>query len=252
MQNARLSSILKQWLRPSRLIPLLTILGAGAAVVLSRLQVTKLSIAEEIVISLLALLAADALSERIGILEGIENRLSNLSTRQLLKSRAEIPSYEEKVAHASEICILAVSAISLIHRFLSNFESRVKDGCELRVVLLDPDAPSLDTWDLLSKSPTTESDIRSALQLFKQVMDVETNKGKCEVRLADVFLPFSIVAFDTGKETGEMHIEYYTYKTALSERPHIYLTSRDSSHWFSFYQQQFEQIWSEATLWTPE
>jgi membrane protein implicated in regulation of membrane protease activity len=48
----------KQWIKPNRLIPLLTILGAGTAIVLSLLGVIKLSVAENIIIALLALLAS--------------------------------------------------------------------------------------------------------------------------------------------------------------------------------------------------
>ena len=64
----------KQWLRPSRLVPVIAILGAGIAITLSLLKVINLSIAEDIVIALLALLAVYALTERLDLLERIERK----------------------------------------------------------------------------------------------------------------------------------------------------------------------------------
>jgi hypothetical protein len=71
----------KRWLRPSHLVPLLTILTAGAAIVLSLLKLIELSVAEEIVIALLALLAVDALNERLSLLERMRARLEHLSAQ---------------------------------------------------------------------------------------------------------------------------------------------------------------------------
>ncbi|MCP3683266.1 MAG: hypothetical protein GY861_11310, partial [bacterium] len=151
MSNSNLSSRWKQWFNPNRLIPLLTILGAGTAIVLSFLGVIVLSTAENIIIALLALLAIDALTERLSILERIESRISNLSTGQTLTSRMEIPAVEEQAAKASEICVVAISGISLSVRYFAFFERKIKQGCKIRIILLNPDTTSLQTWDLQSK-----------------------------------------------------------------------------------------------------
>lgn len=251
MRPVNSSSPFKKWINPNRIIPLLTILGAGTAIVLSLLGLITLSIAESIIIALLALLASDALSERLSVLEKIESRLSSLSFGQPLRARTDLPSIEERAGHASEICIIAVSAISLVTNHLSFFEKKIQDGCKIRFLLLDPNGPSLQTWDLLSYISKTEPDIKRTLEYLKKLVQIEQTKGKCEIRLTQVLLPFSMVAIDLQKNTGSMVVEYHIFKTAFSERPHVFLTRQNSSKWFDFYRQQFEQAWSEATVWTP-
>ncbi|MCL4295057.1 MAG: hypothetical protein KJ077_04990 [Anaerolineae bacterium] len=251
MQFVTSKSKFRQWLKPSRLIPLLTILGAGVALILSLLGLINLSVAENIVIALLGLLAIDALSERLSLLERIEKKLSNLSVEQTLRTRNDIPSLEEQAGYASEICILAVSGITLV-RHIAFFESKLRDGCKIRIVLLDPDGPSLQTWKRLdSRVPNTESEITTTLQYFKQLIQVNKAKGRCEIRLLDVFLPFSMFATDISKETGTILLAYHVYQSAPGERPHVYLTLQDSSYWYDFYRRQFEQAWSNAAIWTP-
>ena len=57
----------KQWIKPNRLVPLLTILGAGTVLTLSLLGAIAFNLFENITIALLALLAVDALTERLSV-----------------------------------------------------------------------------------------------------------------------------------------------------------------------------------------
>lgn len=101
------------------------------------------------------------------------------------------------------------------------------------------------------KVSTTETDIKSALEMLKGLMQMEKAKGKCEVRLSKAFLPFSIFIADPNKDNGSMIVEFYTHKTTLSDRPHVQLSRSQDQHWFDFFRAQFEQIWAESEKWTP-
>ena len=248
MQSTNSSARWKRWFRPGRLVPLLTILGAATVLVLSLLKVFQLDLPDEVIIALLALLAIDALTERLGLLENIEVKLAGLSVGQALRKRADIPPIEEQALYGSEICIAAISAISVVVRYQSVFESKLRAGCNVRVILLDPSSPALQTWNLLGKTPV-DSDIRSALEYFKGFSQVEGARGKCEVRLLNVFLPFSMLAVDPQEDSGSMVIEYHAYKMPFNERPHVFLTQRGDPWWFAYYKQQFEKAWSDARVW---
>lgn len=63
------------WIRPQRSIPLATAVGAFVALLLAGLGILTVSIPEGVVLSLLGLLAIDALVERMGILERIQHSL---------------------------------------------------------------------------------------------------------------------------------------------------------------------------------
>lgn len=104
----------KRWIKPSRLIPYLTILGAGGVGVLSWLGAITLSIPEVVIIALLGLLAIDALIERLDILERIDTKLNQITTSQVnLKRRLDLPSVGEQALNASEICIITIAATTL-------------------------------------------------------------------------------------------------------------------------------------------
>ena len=146
-------SLLKQWLRLNRLIPLLTILGAGIALILSLLGSIQLTVPEGIVIALLGLLVIDALTERLTVLETIDARLRNLSGGQSLKGREAIPPIDQRLDRAREVCIAVVSGHSLFSGHLALFERLLRDGCTIRVLLLDPNGASVTAWDQTEQVP---------------------------------------------------------------------------------------------------
>lgn len=240
----------KKWLAPSRLVPLMTILGAGVAIVLSLIKIVQLSTADEIIIALLALVAVDALNERLNLLEKIESRLSNLSSEQVLKSRYAMQNPIAQASYASEICICVIHGTSVIFPYTGFYAAKLKDGCNIRIILLAPDSPVIDSINLRSKHSQTKQHILSALENLKGLTTLQAT-GKCEVRLTSTSIPFSMFAVDLKKGSGSMNVEYYAYKVSIDDRPHVLLTASNCPYWFNYYRQQFEQIWSDAVTWTP-
>lgn len=238
----------KRWLKWSRLVPFLTIIGAGTALVLSLLSILKLTVPESIIISLLALLSIDSLIERTNILERLEHRLNNLSSDQLLKKRVSMPRPNEQAQYASEICILGVSAHFAIPQYRGFYEKKIRTGCKLRVILLDPASPSLENWKLLSKSTLTTGHIEGTLSILKELMQKPGMKGKCEVRLSKVYYPFSIFAVDMKSKAGSMVVEFYPYDIPIDDRPHIQLAAASNPDWFIHFKEQFESAWSDARV----
>ena len=169
-----------------------------------------------------------------------------------LQNRSSLMPVRELAQTASEISFLGVSGISVLINELGFLEQKMKAGCKLRFILLDPSSPALRTWILLDRIPTTEADIKTSLEILKGLMQMEKVKGKCEVRLSKVYPPFALLISDINKNTGLMNVEFYTYKTTLSERPHVQLSQVHDKNWFDFYRAQFEQFWSDAEKWNPE
>jgi hypothetical protein len=165
----------KRWFTPSRLVPLLTIAGAGTAIVLSLIKVVQFSTAEEIIIALLALVSVDALNERLSILEKIEARLGSLSTEQVLKGRHSIKNPVEEAKYASEICICVIHGASVIFPYVGFYESKLKDGCNIRIILLNPDSSSIEGINLLTRHLQTKQHILSALEGVKGLLAVNAS-----------------------------------------------------------------------------
>ena len=97
------------------MIPLLTILEAGISIVLSLIGAINLNeTADRIIIALLALVAVDALNERLNVFEKIEARLSYLSSDRGLKGRYAMQKPVDQAANSPEICLCVVHGTSII------------------------------------------------------------------------------------------------------------------------------------------
>jgi hypothetical protein len=252
MRHAGSRKSWRRWLTLRRLIPLAIIVVAGGAGILSRLGLLQAKPIESVLLAVLALLAVDALTERINLLERIEERLSNLTSVSGLRERAQIPLIHEEAVDASEIVVVGASLISWVVPHYDFFERQMKRGCKFRFLLLDPTSPAVPVWDLTTRSPVIKIDIERTLESLKLMKQAEKDsRGRCEVRLGKVFPPFSMIAVDPAKDTGWMIVEIHTYKRTLGERPHIRLSHMSDNKWFDFYVGQYEQLWEDSTIWDP-
>lgn len=247
---SQLLQVMKQWLRPSRLVPLLTILGAGTALILNLLNVLQLAIPEQIIIALLTLLAVDSLTERLAILEKIEMHLKGLPEKQTLKKRNEMSPVYERIKDASSIDILVVSGTSIILPYIGHYKERLKNNCHIRIILLDPDSPSLQNWGwLIGRENIEKAAIEMVLENLKNLTSLPGVKGTCKIRFTQVLLPFSLFSVNTNLNSGTMNVEYHAYKVAIDERPHLSLSVNDDPYWFNYYKQQFEKAWDSSKIW---
>lgn len=166
-----------------------------------------------------------------------------------LKKKSERISVTEFAKEASEICILVVTGASVITDNIGFHKTKLREGCNIRAILLDPkEKRSLQTWERLKGRSVTKR-LETSLHELEYLRLLPEAKGKCDFRVSKVFLPFSICAADLNKESGSMNVEYHSYKFDIDKRPHVHLTASDSPYWFEYYRQQFEQFWKDAREW---
>lgn len=237
----------RDWLKVGRLIPLTTVLVALTIGILTLLNLFQATLAEGIIITLLALLATDTLVERIGILEKVESQISALTTPSHLRDRSQLVRVEDMGLGATEIIAAGPTLISLLITNNDFFAQRMSEGCKLRFLLLDVNSLGAQVWDSAQRIPTTKEDSQSSLKTLDGLLRMKGVKGKCEVRLSTYLLPFSLLAINPTKDSGQMNLEFLTPKTSLANRPHLHLTKRDAEKWFNFFINQFELLWAEAT-----
>lgn len=242
----------RSWLKLSRIIPLTTVLGAGIANVLALIGILQLTVFENIVIVLLALLSIDSLIERTSILEKIEKRLSYLSVTYSLRTRDEMLKISVQAENASEICLVAVHGTSAIVPNIHFLEKKIQENCRIRIVLLEPESIAVNVWDEIKGDKTTLPYLHSSLEALRRLLQNPESRKNCEVRLLNVFLPYSMVAVDLNKDTGAMTVEYGGYRTTIDGRPHVFITSASDKYWFDYYKKQFETVWTNAKKWNPD
>ncbi len=234
-------------IRLSHIVGILTILGAGCAVILSLLRVIELTRAEEIIIALLGLIAIDALIERLHILEKIEAKLDREQHKPILRKRVEAITPDEMAKNASSIYVLAISACSIAIPYVDLYERKLREGCNIKFILLSPNSKYLSAVDFQNlDNIQTKLHIDATLEALTPLAKRRSYKGKFEIRLSETFFPYSIIGVDFEKTTGKMTVEFHCYKVPLDSRPHIFLEKEKDPYWFNFYQNQFELAWANA------
>jgi hypothetical protein len=228
----------------------LTIVIAIGLSILNLFGLAPDTMVASLTLAVLGLLAITSLVNRYQIEEQL-NKIGQQSSH-FLRERSQLPSFHERGQSATEIVIVGVSAITAITPHLDFFEQKMRTGATLRFLLLDPENPSAQVFNLISKVPDVQADIKQTLKSLNLLILMEQKfDGKCLVRLSDVFLPFGLAAFDPGKDIGFMNIEMYAYKKTLGERPHFVLTQGKDKKWFDYYKSQYEQLWKNSKAWKP-
>jgi hypothetical protein len=244
-----------------------------AAVILGAdiLGISSISIFFEIVLAVLALLVYNAIDQRhtqeelekqlnsieqqlqenqsiiMQNMSDINSMLKKNATFNMVRDRSQLVDIEEMAAGATEIAAAGITLVSIVTPRYDFFTQKAREGCKLRFLLLDPDSLAAQVWNSGQRIITTSEDNATTLKTLQRLMQNKGLKGKCEVRLTQFQLPFSIVITDPDKDQGRMNVEFLAYKTSLPRRPHIHLSRRESEKWFKFFSNQFEQLWSDAT-----
>jgi len=235
-----------RWLRLDRLVPFLTLFGAGLLGTLALLGKIQVDLAHGAIITILVLLASDALVARIGVLERIEEKLPSSKASTTLRPHSLIVKTSEQAATAREICICGIHNSLAIVPHEGFLKARLKDEMKIKVVLLDPSSDNTRVWDrITNKEPgSTSRQIESSLSVLR-VLDSALG-GLIQVRLVDIILPFSIFGVDLERPWGSITVEYQFFGVATDQRPHIRMSRNGRDEWYEFYKSQFDLVFKDG------
>lgn len=210
------------------------------------------------ILLILSLLATSILIDRFTRLNRIEKSTSDLksilgdegggiSVDRVLSTRKELHALESRLSGAKEIFILGGSLFRLTSEYLSFFEEKAKEKCLLRFLVVSPDSQAIK---YIAKSIVYEVDdtrkyknhVRTSLQNLKKLGLAYPEQVR--IRLYDVVPSYSVLgSIELNEPESEMMIEFYTYKTPTRDRPHLILNKGRDQHWFSYFKEQFEELW---------
>jgi hypothetical protein len=216
---------------------------------------------DNIALLLLGFLGVDALLEKLGYLDRIEKTLKALESPPagaFLKVKDRRPPLEKRLEHAREIWISGKALSAITTSQYGFLEDKLRDGCSIRVLAIDPDSPAAR---VASKSSPTMPDpdmyaaqIRASLSLLDQLKNVRADstgpgrrkRGTIERRTLDFVPSVSLLAVNPGRADGQLSVELYPYQGAVAGRPAFMLTAERDRRWYDYFVQRFKAMWKDA------
>jgi len=97
-----------------------------------------------------------------------------------------------------------------------------------------PDGPSVT--DL-------KRDLENNLHILRAI--AETREG-LEIRLVDYLAPYTLYAYDPGRENGSMELRLGSFHGQHEKRPTFLLQRDRDPNWFDYFSAQFLSVWEGA------
>ena len=251
----------QSWIKPERLVPLATVIGAFIALLLAALGILTVSVPEGVMLSLLALLAADALVERMGILERIQRSLELMN--QSVKSEPHLvwepdmfrdEPFENYLKGANELFVSGGSLIGLFREqreVIERWLSQTPDA-KLRLILVDPKLVREGKLSVESLYRDTDNGENEGRELYARETEralgmiaslQKSFPGKIEVRLTKETPSVTVMMVDRSKARVSVNL----YRIYPTQRPAFILSKTRHPTWFRpFEERYYIELWSKS------
>lgn len=202
---------------------------------------------------------------------GLSDRIEQLVRRLELAERpsaeeffTKLPDLDPHIRYASQIDMCGVTLTSAINKHYGIIRERLQKGATVRLLIVDPDSRALEMSALRSESPdadyygkrleATFNDLHSlcrSLQYFRQGQQTAPLTGTIEVRLLPFAPSFGIYKFSNDQDNGTVLVEIFPHKSGFVSVPAFALVPERDGKWYSYFVDQFEDMWQSANPWDP-
>jgi hypothetical protein len=250
----------QKWMKLERLIPLGTVLGGFIAILLATLGVIQMSIPEGIILSLVGLLAADALIERMDVLEKIKQELDLLNNPHNLEPRLtwehdvfKNEPFEKYLQGAKELFISGGSLIGFIRdqkEILEKWLYQTPDA-KLKLIMVDPKLVragriSVDSLyrDRDANNSGQENFARETESALERIAAIQKKfYGKVEVRLTTETPSVTVMIVDRVKARVSVNL----LRGYPTNRPAFAISKDKYPDWFGIFDERYyTELWSNS------
>ncbi len=250
-----------------------------AAFIIYRQEIAQFSLSTDdlltAILGILALLATSEIVERYRKLSSIEKTAAR--SLALLESRlAEHPSaiaffrkhtnLDHILQGAHQIDLCGVTLTSTLNKQFGSLRERLEAGAKIRILIIDPDSAAIqmsaarsisgdDTDYYRVRLDATLRDItylQKMLEGFRAAAGNAQKAGELSVRLVPYAPSFSMLSFDAHQDNGVIFVEIYPHKMAHRLPPTFDLLPDRDGIWYTYFLDQFEEMWNAARPWEPQ
>jgi hypothetical protein len=176
----------------------------------------------------------------------------------------DLPHFDSYIAGAQTIMWFGVTMEEEIHTNLPRLKERILAGCNVSIMVADPESKAIEMSSLRSKGILPNrfakkldgvlDDLAYLQQEIKGIKPLNPNspKGSISIRLLPYAPSFGIFAFNAGENHGTIFVEVFGHADGFGSFPSFELTSRKDGKWYNFFLSQFRQMWDLADQWQPD
>jgi hypothetical protein len=200
----------------------------------------------------------------------LENQLTalqrNLPDRpSALSFFRKTPDLAPFLQRANQIDLCGVTLTNTLNRQFAILRERLDAGGTIRLLIIDPASHAIEMSAQRSASPKdteyyrrrSESALSDITYLIKYNNDRKQTKGRnlksgnISVRLLSYAPSYGICSFDKKKNDGCVFVEIYPHKFGFKVPPTFELNLENDGEWYTYFVDQFEQMWDAAAPWDP-
>ena len=199
--------------------------------------------------------STDKLAERLTALESIRSDIASIGKGQLalekfFLTREQLPSFEEQLTDAQSIDICGMSLLAVATRHRGILLDKVRRGCKIRLLLLNPRNESLMQMiaPFISSLtvPAHTDAIRTSLTCLRSD-PAFFNSDLVQIRVYDYPLAHAMLVINRDMPDGRLRVEMYMHSSMPANAPGFYILKKDEPRWFDVFVAEFEEHWASAT-----
>ena len=215
----------------------------------------SLGLGDQVILTLLALLAVDTFIERLGALKEISENVNFIRSKIGLKGflhdrSSEMPPLERYLEGAREFFVSGGSLAGLVPEYREFFRE-ISERCALRFVLFNPNSPALEAAANWAGAPPErfKKEIEVTLLILGELM---ADGAPLEVRLNNSIPALSVMVVDGSAPHGKIRVDVNPHRCPPSRRPFFELTRREDERFYPLFYQRYQALWEESESWKVE
>lgn len=245
--------------------PILTVVGAIVIATVSWFYTITDTQLLQAVVALLALIGTTLITERLievrsikseiqknrsvfeeYIEESLEGKSKNFD--QTVIRRRDLEPLEDRLHGAKKVSILGGSLFRLTNEYKKVFEDLLREGCQLRFLMVDPASTALDVLGTvvvyeISDIDTYRSHSKASFGVLAEL--IKQYPKQCSVRFCDYPPSFSMVQIQKADSDAVVQLEMYPINVPARDRPTFIFDVSKEPKLYGFYADQFDKAWQE-------
>ena len=226
------------------------ILATVVAVLGSIFPQIPLAILSAVILATLGVLAYSTLATRRLLSELSQGIALHVpQARTPLLDRSTFGSFRESLKGVSTIWLYGPSLVEMLTNHKEDLREKIQHGGHVKVLIFNPSSKNLAILanNLGLRQREIESDIKNAIEKCIDLIQGGLGNGRFEACQTEMIPGYSLVIFNPSEHNGQMSVEFIGYHTNINERPHVELETARDGRWFTFYRDQFDELWKSAT-----